>query len=97
MIPGNSGNSPVPGGDTNSTAVWNDVGTIGITAALGYAQAGESGSSGSRGGSSGKAYELDEEKNSRGVEDSDLLMGLIAVLFFMVLIAAGYLRNRRSG
>ncbi len=97
FIPGsngsNRGNATVPSG--NGTVVWNNVGTMGLTAVLGSSVGGGSVSSGS--GSSGRAYELNEEKNSRQVEDSDLLVGLLAVLFIMALVILGYLRNRRSG
>lgn len=95
LTPGRSGgNSATPNGNTNSTVVWNDVGTVGLTAALGYASVGESGGSGSRGGSSGRAYELNEKDKTLN-EDSNTLTGLLAVLFFMILVIAGYLLNNR--
>ncbi|PAV05060.1 hypothetical protein ASJ80_12230 [Methanobacterium bryantii] len=99
LIPGGSGgNSTVPGGNTNSTVAWNDVGTIGLTTALGYTSAGESGSSGKSGGSSGRAYEIENPEDEKiHSEEQNALWGFFAVLFFIVLLAAGYLRNRKSG
>jgi len=98
---GHGGNSDGPRGDNNSTAVWNDIGASGMVGALGYATVGESGSSGRSGGSSGsnRVYEISEAEKTQNNDNDDywsILAGLIVAILFLVLIATGYLHNRRS-
>jgi len=98
---GHGGNSDGPRGDNNSTAVWNDIGASGMVGAVGYATVGESGSSGRSGGSSGsnRVYEISEAEKTQNNDNDDywsILAGLIVAILFLVLIATGYLHNRRS-
>lgn len=95
----NNGTNIFSNGQSNADYVNSKLDTWGMLATASAADSSSS-NGGKSGGSSGldsqKSYEISKEETNSLKEDSNIMAALIAVLVFMLLLIAGYLKNRKQ-